>query len=338
MLILSAFKPQAIIEGMLTLLPGGIHLVPHETRGSNSARYCYAVWMRHLRYIHKHCRKPLKGWVVELGPSDSLGTGMAALLSGSSRYFAVDVSRHANSQRNMKVLEELVSLFTDRSPIPDNREFPELKPHIDDFRFPEDILDNAWMEKNLDARRVQAIADCLSDTGKDASPIRYINPLSASTSIVPGSVDLVFSQAVLEHVEDLSSLYRICRTWLKPHGLMSHQIDFRSHGTSREWNGHWAYPQKLWRLIRGNRTYLLNREPCSTHLRLLSENGFQMVIEERARLSSRLRQGQLAAPFRTLSEMDLTTSGVNFLSQTTNRELRLNQETREPSVCAALQG
>jgi SAM-dependent methyltransferase len=324
MLPIASYNLKSILEGGLSLLPGFGQILDNRTRGTDSARYCYSVWMRHLRYIHNHCRKPLKGWVVELGPGDSLGTGMAALLSGSSRYFAVDVSRHANSQRNMKVLEQLVSLFADRSPIPDNKEFPELKPHIDDFRFPENILDNACMEKNLDPRRLQAIADCLLETGKDASPLQYINPQAASTTIVPGSVDLVFSQAVLEHVKDLSSLYRICRTWLKPHGLMSHQIDFRSHGTSREWNGHWAYPQKLWRLIRGNRRYLLNREPCSTHLRLLSENGFQMVIEERARLSSRLRQGQLAAPFRTLSEMDLTTSGVYLLSQTTNRELRLN--------------
>jgi hypothetical protein len=324
MLPIASYNLKSILEGGLSLLPGFGQILDNRTRGTDSARYCYSVWMRHLRYIHDYCRKPFKGWVVELGPGDSLGTGMAALLSGSSRYFAVDVSRHANSRRNMKVLEELVSLFADRSPIPDNKEFPELKPHIDDFRFPENALDNAWMEKNLDPRRLQAIADCLLETGKDASPIQYINPLSASTAIVPGSVDLVFSQAVLEHVEDLSSLYRICRTWLKPRGLMSHEIDFRSHGTSREWNGHWAYPQKIWRLIRGNRTYLLNREPCSTHLCLLSENGLRIVVEERARLSSRLRQDQLAAPFRTMTEMDLTTSGVYILAETTKSDLQLN--------------
>jgi hypothetical protein len=253
--------------------------------------------------------------VVELGPGDSLGIGLAALLSGACRYIAIDVVRHANSHQNMKVLEELVSLFACRAPIPSNHEFPEVKPHIDDLRFPASILDDGWMERNFDSKRLQAIADCLEGAAQGNPLIRYVDPATASSVIAASSVDVVFSQAVLEHVEDLQSVCRICQIWLKPEGLVSHQIDFRSHGSSREWNGHWVYSDRVWRLIRGNRPYLLNREPCSTHLRLLAENGFQIVVAERSRISSRLQRSQLAARFRKMPQEDLTTAGVYVVAQ-----------------------
>jgi len=167
--------------------------------------------------------------------------------------------------------------------------------------------------------------------------VQYIDPSEASSAIAPSSVDIVFSQAVLEHTEDLSSVYRACRAWLKPGGLMSHQIDFRSHGTSREWNGHWVYPEVVWRLIRGNRPYLLNREPCSTHLRMLAQNGFQIVVEEPACLSSRLQRSQLAVRFRNMPQQDLTTAGIYILAEKRKLEQQVIPKSSERTSCAALQ-
>ena len=88
---------------------------------------------------------------------------------------------------------------------------------------------------------------------------------------------MLISQAVLEHVDELAGSYRAMRLWIKPDGLLSHTIDFRCHSTARVWSGHWRYSDAVWRLIRGRRSYLLNREPYSTHLRLLAENGFATV-------------------------------------------------------------
>jgi len=312
MLRIAAYNIKAILEGGLSLLPGFGRLLYKGTGGTDSARYCYSVWLRHLvmtQQFNEMAGGPL-GTVVELGPGDSLGTGLAALLSGASRYIAVDVMRHANSQQNIAVFEELVALFADRAPIPSNQEFTEVKPPIDDLRFPASILDDGRMARNLDSKRLQAIVDGLHDTAKENPLFQYVDPAAASSVIAAGSVDLFFSQAVLEHVEDLQAFYRACGSWLRPGGLVSHQIDFRSHGSSREWNGHWVYPDGVWRLIRGNRTYLLNREPCSTHLRLLTENGFQIVAEKRSLLVSRFERSQLATRFRKMSEQDLTTAGI----------------------------
>jgi len=316
MLPISTYNFKAILEGGLSLLPGFGQIISNKTKGTDSARYCYSVWMRHLIKIHAYYRSPSKGLTVELGPGDSLGIGLAALLSGAEKYFAVDVVQHANTEWNMKVLRELIKLFENRAPIPNNQEFPEIKPHIDDFDFPAKILNDDCMKMNLDPNRLQSIADSVCGKRQTESFIRYFDPLAALAEIEPGSMDIVFSQAVLEHVEELSNIYRVSQIWLKPRGLMSHQIDFRSHGTSRQWNGHWAYPDLLWRLIRGKRPYLLNREPCNTHLCLLAENGFkntQLRRDHTILLVS--SQPQLAARFRNISQKDIMTAGIYVLAE-----------------------
>jgi hypothetical protein len=91
---------------------------------------------------------------------------------------------------------------------------------------------------------------------------------------------------------------------------MSHQIDFECHGTSREWNGHWVYPDPIWRLLRGRRPYLLNRLPCGCHLEALAGAGFEILAIDRVRRPSRLHGDQLAKRFRGMTEDDLTTASA----------------------------
>src|SRR4029077_8230053 len=122
------------------------------------------------------------------------------------------------------------------------------------------------------------------------------------------SIDLVFSQAVLEHVDDLPATYRAMGLWLKPNGLTSNQIDFRCHNTARGWNGHWLYSDRTWRLIRGKRSYLLNREPYFAHLQFLAANGFVVAGSQTEKLESCLDRGKLPSRFRALTDEDLTTS------------------------------
>lgn len=316
---IATYNFKAILEGGLSLLPGGGRLFGKGTQGTDSARYCYSVWLRHLVKTQAYLSSPLSGSVVELGPGDSLGIGLAALLSGASRYIAVDVVRHAGVEQNLAVFAELVRLFTERAPIPTYDEFPALKPGLDDYGFPETLLDVERMALNLAPERIEAIVAALkgeNSSGENGmSMICYADPTSAATVLAPDSVDLVFSQAVLEHVDDLTRAYQACHAWLKQDGLMSHQIDFKSHGTSREWNGHWAYPESVWWVLRGRRPYLLNREPCGTHLGLMSAMGFDVLAVDRVQQLSRLQRNQLAERFRGITEIDLTTSSAFVIAR-----------------------
>ncbi len=104
--------------------------------------------------------------------------------------------------------------------------------------------------------------------------------------------------------------------WLKDEGWLSHQIDFKSHGTAKSWNGHWLYPDLLWKIIRGRRPYLLNREPYSVHKQLLAQAGFTVLREKTVAAPTVLRPKQL--PQRYQAE-DSAVSGAHFLAVKTTR-------------------
>jgi SAM-dependent methyltransferase len=299
--------------GVATFVPGVNSLHRRGTGGTVTARYCYSVWLRHLVLAHQHGLSAAPDTVAELGPGDSIGIGLAALLTGSRRYFALDVVAHANAERNRRILDELIELFRNATPIPGPDEFPLVKPELSDYRFPSDILTPERMAAALDPARIAKLKKDLADGGPDAM-MSYKVPWHQHQAIDGESVDMVYSQAVLEHVDDLPVAYDAMHRWLKPGGTMSHQIDFKSHGLADRWNGHWAYSDLLWTMIRGNRPYLLNRMPCSEHLTLLRGGGFELIHEHRAKTASDYTQANLAQRFRSMSDDDLTTSGVYLLA------------------------
>ena len=209
--------------------------------------------------------------VAELGPGDSLGIGLAALVSGAEKYFAFDVVECANLERNLKILDELVTLFKNKEDIPGEQEFPGVKPCLETYDFPQQILTNHQLSQALEDARIDRIRNSIISHNREDSIIIYKAPWFYSSIREKESIDLIYSQAVLEHVDDLRNTYRAMRLWLKPKGFISHQIDFRCHGMDDKWNGHWTYSDFMWKVIRGNRPYLLNREPHSTHIKILKK-------------------------------------------------------------------
>lgn len=248
--------------------------------------------------------------VAELGPGDSLGTGLAALISGCDRYYAFDVVEHANTKDNLRVFDELVRLFRDRVDIPGEEEFPKVKPYLSKYEFPSDILNDDRMQLALAPSRIGEIRDSISDPKRQGSLIRYRVPWHYESVLEEASVDMIYSQAVLEHVDNLREVYKSMNLWLKPTGFISHQIDFKAHGTALDWNGHWKYSDFKWKLLRGRRSYLLNREPHSTHIAILGEEGFRVVCDQRIHMDSSLAASDLAPRFASMSDDDLTTSGA----------------------------
>ena len=305
---------RAAAYGLGTFAPivGPYLLGPRETHrkrsvGSTaSARYCYAVWLRHLIHARNCGLSGNPETVAELGPGGSIGCGLAALLSGCSRYYALDAVNKVSIDENLRVFDELVELFLRRSSIPDDQEFPEIHPSLETNEFPSTVLGEELLGKALERRRIQQIRDSISA----GEMITYRAPWSDPASIPEGSVDLIYSQAVLEHVDDLPEVYRCMHVWLRPGGYASHTIDFRSHGMSHAWNGHWACSDLLWKVIRGRRPYLINREPCSTHIDLLIENGFTVAAKIPRSTASAIQRSDLSRRFVGMRDSDLVTSGV----------------------------
>jgi hypothetical protein len=307
------FKPLAL--GLATYIPGAGGLRAKRTGGTDSARYCYSVWLRHLVMARGHGLNVSPRAVAELGPGDSLGIGLAALLSGAERYFAFDVVAHADLEKNLQIFDALAELFKNRADIPGDDEFPRVKPYLDSYDFPADILTEERLHDALQESRLQRIRESLLNPGVADALIDYKAPWSDPGILQRSCVDMIYSQAVLEHVDDLLNAYRAMNLWLKPDGFISHQIDYKCHNTAAEWNGHWTYSDAVWRMIRGRRPYLLNRAPHSEHIRLLREQGFGIVAEKKVYTASKLTRAQLAGRFKDLSDDDLTTSGAFILAQ-----------------------
>jgi SAM-dependent methyltransferase len=307
-----SIAPQTFIVSAATWLPGLRRLSGRRTGGSTSARYCYSVWLRHLVTLRHSGLPPTFDTVVELGPGDSLGLGLAALLCGAGRYLALDVVRYAECARNLQVFDELVALFSSRADIPDQTEFPRIQPALGSYAFPAGILTSERLGASLKPARLEAIRSSisrLSEHEAEVGMLSYHVPWHAS-SVASGSADLVLSQSVLEYSPDLRAVYIEMARWLRPGGVMSHEIDFKSLGLTREWNGHWACPDRLWRVAVGNRRHRPNREPCSTHVELAQAAGCRVVSIERTRRPSDITRAQLTRRFQRITDDDLTTSSA----------------------------
>jgi len=301
---------KCLIHGIITFLPGMHNWRTKGTGGTNESRYCYSVWLRHLVMAKKNHLNINPEIVAELGPGDSLGIGLAALLSGARKYYAFDIVKHSSLKKNLEIFDELVELFERRENIPDTNEFPKIVPPLDSYKFPTEILTDDRLKQSLKDSRIEEIRRALLNINSSESPIIYKVPWYDIDVLDKGSVDMIFSQAVLEHIDDLEDCYQKMYEWLKPSGFISHTIDFKSHGLAKDWNGHWCYSDILWKLIRGKRPYLLNREPLSTHIKLLHKVGFKIKTVLKIKKQSKLTIKDFSKRFQYLSEDDFTTSSV----------------------------
>lgn len=299
-----------ILKGIATWIPGLYRASAGSTGGTDSARYCYSVWMRHLVLAGKSGLATNPRVVAEVGPGDSLGIGIAALLTGADVYYAFDVVAYARCEHNVSILREIAALLESRAAIPDDREFPRIRPQLESYEFPGHILSDERLRKSLESDRVAMIERALAGGDAGAIEILYIVPWFDERVLRPLSVDMVISQAVLEHLEDPAHAYQSLERWLKPGGYMSHQIDFGSHDLAPEWNGHWSYGDLAWRLIKGRRPYLLNRYNFSAHKELIERRQFDIVHMMKVHDSGGIDRKRLASRFKDFSDEELTTRSV----------------------------
>jgi SAM-dependent methyltransferase len=270
---------QSVVKGMATFVPVASRFANSAAGSPVGARYFYSVWLRHLSRIVKVQPRFSYEVVAELGPGDALGLGLCALLSGARRYIGLDRIAFGLRADNLALLDELTELFRSRAPIPDDQEMPGVHPKLDDYAFPKAIVTDNALATSLSPKRVARLREALQSSlaFSDDALLSLVAPWDADDQVHPESVDLLVSQAVLEHVDDVDGAYSAMRRWLKPQGLMSHRIDYTCHGITRDWYGHWTVSPAMWRIVRGRRAYLVNRLPHSTHVAALKGSGFEIL-------------------------------------------------------------
>jgi SAM-dependent methyltransferase len=246
--------------------------------------------------------------VGELGPGDSIGTGLAALLSGASRYVGLDVRPYSGKADLPHILADLAQMYLSRAPIPNDDEFPGVRPRLASYAFPEHLID-----VHLLAAKVETIMSALTALPWGNEEVSYWAPWTSSKNVEPGSLDLVFSQAVLQYVDDLADTYRAMFAWLKPGGYCSHSTGLGANNFSPFWNGHWAYTDLEWRMVRGRREFLLNRQPLSVHVQIAGKVGFRVLHVDPQYDHGGLPVSALSKRFTKLDTEDLCARGAMLI-------------------------
>jgi hypothetical protein len=305
-----------VARGLLTFVPALNDMLLAKSSGhTGSAQYCYGVWLKHFTLLHANGMSAVPQTLAELGPGESLGVGLCALLSGSSHYVGLDVVAHSNSSQNVRLLPELVELFRARRPNPD-KGWPDFKPWLDARGFPSHILTEPLLDRTTSVEHVDAIRAALTAPSlTNPVSIEYKAPWTDPRVIDKNSVDAIVSQSTLEHVVDLAGTYEALYRWLKPGGWMSHQIDLKSHGLTRSWNGYRSTSERLWKIAVGRRPFMINRHPASVHLRMLQAAGFRLITQQKFMRDDGIRRADLAPRWQDLSDDDLNCSGLYVIAR-----------------------
>lgn len=254
--------------------------------------------------------------VSEFGVGESFGIAFCSLLAGAKCFHGFDLLAHMNPATQFDLLTELLELFIARAPAINNNgsiafEFP--KSVISD-----DVIDHEMLKMRFNDIRKEL--DKLADIGHSKT-LRYNAPYDITPRVGDiGSSNLLISTATLEHVSDIEGVYNLFYELLSQGGVMSHSIDFKSHGFTKlyngkkHWNGHWLMTEAEWREISKNHTYSINRLPCSDHLKLIIKAHFNLILIRKRIDESELNWQDLALRWQWMTAEDLGCSGLHVVA------------------------
>ena len=262
----------AIIKGIATYLPGMNTKIKrkreHQMHSGSKAEFCYTLWFSLLSNLVENNIGYNFERFGELGNGRSLGIAFCALLTGSEQYVSLEIEGTYTVKENLKLLDDIVSLFKKKDIITNKYEQLNIK-----------IVDNSIQKRIISSlvvneKRVSEIKKEIINGFKDSKLIKIVKPWEQSASL---GLDIVFSRAVMEHVNEPHLVYQSLKKHLKKDSIMFHDIEFHSHNITKNPNEHYKIPNLIWKLICGKREYYLNRYTLEEHLQSIRDNQFQII-------------------------------------------------------------
>lgn len=238
--------------------------------------YAIGVFEAHWR----RAGSPAPGFTyLELGPGESLATAIVAWAYGARSGALVDAGDFA--VRDVQAYGPLLDKLTEH---PRARDVRALRSHA-----------------SFDALLAAIDAEVRTDG------------LQGLKSLPTDSVDLVFSQAVLEHVPlaDFAATAHELHRVQRATGVASHRIDFKDHlqGSINSLRFSQSLWEKPWFAKRSG--FYTNRLRFSAVKGAFEREGFSVAVPEQKRWpTSPIPREALAPAFRALSDDDLRTSGA----------------------------
>jgi SAM-dependent methyltransferase len=240
--------------------------------------YAWSVLKKHASVLTKN-----SDWnAIELGPGDGLLSAFLAPAVGSSGLTLVDAGDFAHKDWNL--YKNQISQFLIANPLLDVADFT--------------------IEKE--------IKDILKSVGSSY----YTEGLTSLKSLNSNSFDLIYSQAVLEHVrkrefkDTISECYRL----LKNGGIMSHVVDYKDH-LGGELNN-MRFSSAFWEKesFAKNSGFYTNRIRLSQMVSICEDVGFTVDVKNKRYWNVLpIKRNRLAIEFENLSDDDLLVSGAHLI-------------------------
>lgn len=262
---------KSFIKGLLTFIPGVNLLLEKKRRRSlhsgSMAEFCYTFWLSILVFVEENNAKINLTNIGEIGAGGSLGIGFCALLTGTQKYYALEINTSIDIEKNIRLLDEILILFKNKTPI--SKEFKQINVQIKNHDFPEALIKPNFYQNEL----VNNLKNVLKDGIVNNEYIQIINKWEESTSL---NLNFVFSRAVMEHVKNPLEVYQAIHHHLLESTYMLHDIELHSHEITRKPNGHYNIQPKAWFIIFGKRGYFLNRWTLSDHIIAIEKCNFSI--------------------------------------------------------------
>ena len=249
----------------------------------NSHNYSVEVFFSHLKEWG-YDKKDLQGLtILELGPGDSVATSIIASSLGA-RAILVDAGSYVS--KDISIYKDLVI-------------------HLQELGF-----------------KPKSISHCkdIQEILNSCSSELYTNGLESLKNLKDSSIDIIFSQAVLEHIrydeflETINELKRI----IKKGGISSHVVDLKDHlGDSLN---NLRFSKKVWESnFFSSAGFYTNRIYFSEMLNYFREARFEVKVSNiRKWKKMPIARNKLHESFRQLPSEDLLIKG--FLVTLTNTE------------------
>lgn len=244
----------------------------------DNVNYLMRVFDGHLNRAGLNYKK-LKGKrILEIGPGNSIGT---ALVSASCMAESYLIDNGNFACKSIYLYKELNEELIKR-----------------DLRPP-----NVNQIKNINELLEKCNAKYL------------VNGINSFKEIPDNSIDFIFSQAVLEHVNlhDFKELLDQTKRVLNKNGICSHRVDLGDHLGGKLNN--LRFSEKLWESNFFKKSgFYTNRLRCSEIINLCNKVGFRVKeIEKRRWFKPVINSSKLNYKFQKFSENELLISGFDIL-------------------------
>lgn len=291
-----------LARNVLCAIPGGVGMLfPAQTLASNfgrgDAEYAVSVYLHHARQLRRAGFRGA-GPVMEVGPGRNLGS---ALL-----WWCRLVAEH--SEKPTVILWDV---------------YPNAQPDAPSFW---SLLANAILaqikidgnsEGDIGASQCDVLAEVAS--GKRLPDIVYhvCSMDELERRLGSGHMQLLYSQAALEHVWKIAKFWPLAFRLTMPNGWHSHRIDLADHG-KRESNyvEMLEWPAWAWWLTMRFVPGAINRWRATDYLATMERLDTILLSADRElRPALPIPRHRLAPRYRKLSESELRTTAIDIVAR-----------------------